>query len=195
MRRIKMLLAMLGAVAVGAGIAWAVLAVVKTTATDTVTAKSIGNVDIGNASTVGLFSSSLGDIEPGYSKTECTNALVAAGSPGNLPRLWFSGVGGNLADDLQIKLEIATAGVTTSGNVPTCPTGTYTEVYTGTVANLLSTKGSYVNGIPWPNINTTTGAGNVQVRVTLSLPANVDPTTVMGDTAAFAGNFENRTAT
>lgn len=185
----------LGAVLVMAAVAaitaWAVLTVLKTTATDQATAKSIGNVSIGTAETVGLFNATLADIEPGYTVSECTAALVQNKQTGDTPKTWFGGTPGPLADDLQIVIE-QRANIDNTGNDPACAMGDlakpFVQVYSGSLANLIATHGSYANGIAWP----ATGNGQ-HLKVTLTLPAAVDPLSVAGQSSGpFAGNFENR---
>ena len=194
--KVKYLVGIVLGVAIGAGVAWAILSSIKTTATDTATAKSIGNVSIGNAETVGLFSSSLADITSGFTKSECTNAVLTSPAAGDVPKLWFSGAGGPLATSLNVDVSINNnlGAAPAAGNVPDCnlaPASNFTSVYSGTLANLLSTKGSYAHGILWRQPFNPT-ANYVQVKVTLSIPGTVDGNSIAGQSAAFAGNFENQ---
>lgn len=199
MKRVLKALAFFGGAAVvGAVVAWAVLQVVKTTAPTTITARALGGVDIGNAATVGLFTSDLSAVDPGFTKSECTNALLTSPKSGDLPKVWFSGAGGALADTVQVNVGVNNfANVTTAGHIASCDsTDThYTSVYSGTLTNLLATKGSYANGIPWSLGFGGASTNNVGLKVTLSIPAGADANAIMGKSATFAANFENEAGT
>lgn len=188
-RRRRVAAALAALALVFAAVAWAVLSSKEETATDTITAKSVGQVDIGNAAEVGLFSGEedLSDVEPGWSVSDCTTAKVTDAGTGEVPKFYFTGTGGELADDLIVTISANTGATTPAGNSELCGTGTTPLLAADTtLSELLAAHGSYATGFDWATADST------QIQVTLRLLSTTDPQAVAGQSASFAGVFENR---
>jgi hypothetical protein len=189
----KRLLATLAILALMAGTAWAVIILSKTSAPDTFTARTIGGVNIGTVETQGIFPSTvtLTNLEPGNTLTQCVKALLTNPQAGDAPRWYATGISGDLADDLTVTVSENNFGdPTTAGHTATCDSSEshWTERFSGTLAAFQTAMGSYATGGTWLLM----GPNATELRIRVSLPAAVDPTTVLGQTATMQMVFENR---
>lgn len=191
--------------AVGAVVAFAILTSVQQTAPNTATARTVGAVDIGDAATVGLLSQDLSMLEPGDSYAGCTFARTSGLQTGDAAKLYAFGTPNTLANIIKVDVYTAATVPDTTGHaeagagtgVDACPTDAtttagWTSKFSGTLADLISTNGSYATG--WAFHNDTTEQG-VVVWFRITEPAGTDPVAVMGQsTGPFGLAFQVNSA-
>ncbi len=112
---------------------------------------AIGDNDAGSA----LYS--LTNVKPGEGTEKCIK-VTYTGSLSSDVRLFVTGAGGALAPYVDVTI---TPGTQSSSTFPSCSgfvADTAGALYTGTLSNLVSTKGSYENGlVDYPGNGLTSG--------------------------------------
>jgi len=192
--KLKFVAALVGALLVGAGVAWAVLMAKQTTATTTITAQSVGNVNIGDTATKGLLpatSYSGSGVTSGWTATGCFDAVLTNPQGGDVPKFYFGGAGGALAPNVSVTLYVSNFKLPTTAGQVTCDStpSHWTQEYTGTLADALASHGSYATGYKWSD--STLGSTGVEYKLVVSIPSGTDGTAIAGQSAAFAGILEN----
>jgi len=179
-------------VVLGAGIALAVLISSKT-ATETITAQSVGQVDIGDLETEGVFLADVSQLASGTSPgiTECVEAVRTDTQEGDTAKIYSGPVSGDLADDLHLRIDTVTGAPPQHGaGHVTCeaPTAYTSVIFDGTLAEFAATRGTFATGQTWPS-----NRDWAHFRIHIDL-TGIDPQDVAGQTATMALVFENRTA-
>lgn len=154
--RTKVLLTVLCVGALGSLAAVGVFGAFSATTTNAGNQISAGTVAIGdNDGGSALYS--LTNVKPGESVEKCIK-VTYTGSLNSDVRLFVTGAGGSLAQYVDVTI---TPGTQSSSTFPSC-TGftadTAGALYTGTLSNLVSAKGSYENGlVDYPGNGLTSG--------------------------------------
>lgn len=173
-----------------ASVAAAVLLSRQDSAPDTISALAIGNVDIGDAATNGVFVTDLTGISPGFTETECMVAGLTDPQPGvDAPRIYAADASGAMASSVNLTVMAAAASTgLTPGNLATCDGLDFVTLYDGTSAGFAAAMPSYASGAAWP------GVPLIEAKFTITLPSTVDPATIAGQSASLSVAFENQPA-
>lgn len=160
-------------------------------AEQTASAAAIGAVDIGDATTLGVFPGTvdLTDLEPGFSSGDvCVGASLTDPTASDVPKMYLSSlIGTALADELHLVVTARDNGATSMpGQVNPCVTGTYQPIYNGPLSGFAA---DYASGYAWPDA---VGGDNTVWKFNLSLPGTVDPNPLQGETTSFVFTWENQ---
>lgn len=179
-----------GMIFLGMAVALALL-ITSQNASDSFQAADVGNINIGNAATEGLFASSLDSallsFEPGDNiAASCVNVKVTNQQSGDNAKFYVGSITGALAPFLTISIE-QQAFVGPAGQATCLSSGTWTPIFgPGLLTAFKAALPDFGSGVALLDDNGT------QFRIFLSMDPGVDGGAIAGNSAALTVVFENQ---